>query len=170
MSGSDRLENVNPQIHGTAGQRAVTPAELDDSLTDPIDAREVFDLIRDIADPEHPLTLEQLNVVEQQLIEVDPAAALVQVRFTPTIPHCSMATLIGLSIKVKLERSLPARFKIDVRITPGSHASERAVNKQLADKERVAAATENGRLLEVVSTSVWCRCRPRQARDATLED
>ncbi|XP_043232743.1 cytosolic iron-sulfur assembly component 2B-like [Amphibalanus amphitrite] len=151
MSGSDRLENVNPQIHSTAGQRPVTAAELDNSVTDPIDAREVFDLVRDIADPEHPLTLEQLNVVEQELIEVDPASGVVQVQFTPTIPHCSMATLIGLSIKVKLERSLPARFKIDVRITPGSHASERAVNKQLADKERVAAATENGRLLEVVN-------------------
>lgn len=32
--------------------------------------------------------------------------------FTPTIPHCSMATLIGLSIKVKLLRSLPQRFKV----------------------------------------------------------
>ena len=151
MSGSDRLENVNPEIHSTAGQRPVTAAELDDAVADPIDAREVFDLVRGIADPEHPLTLEQLNVVEQQLVEVDAAAGRVHVRFTPTIPHCSMATLIGLSIKVKLERSLPARFKIDVRITPGSHASEKAVNKQLADKLRVAAATENGRLLEVVN-------------------
>ena len=151
MSGSDRLENVNPQVHSTAGQRDVTSAELDNDVTDPIDAREVFDLVRDISDPEHPLTLEQLNVVEQRLIEVEPAAGLVSLLFTPTIPHCSMATLIGLSIKVKLERSLPARFKVDVRITPGSHASEKAVNKQLADKERVAAATENGRLLEVVN-------------------
>ena len=36
----------------------------------------------------------------------------VSVEFTPTIPHCSMATLIGLSIKVKLLRSLPDRFKV----------------------------------------------------------
>lgn len=28
------------------------------------------DLIRNINDPEHPLTLEELNVVEQSLIEV----------------------------------------------------------------------------------------------------
>lgn len=34
------------------------------------------------------------------------------IEFTPTIPHCSMATLIGLSIKVKLLRSLPDRFKV----------------------------------------------------------
>ena len=62
-----------------------------------------------------------------------------------------MATLIGLAIRVKLIRSLPARFKVRVCITPGSHASEDAVNKQLADKERVAAALENGHLLEVVN-------------------
>ncbi|KAF4799029.1 hypothetical protein TURU_058625 [Turdus rufiventris] len=37
-----------------------------------------------------------------------------------------MATLIGLSIKVKLLRSLPDRFKLDVHITPGTHASEHA--------------------------------------------
>jgi hypothetical protein len=36
---------------------------LDENETDPIDAREVFDIIRNINDPEHPLTLEELNVV-----------------------------------------------------------------------------------------------------------
>ena len=45
-----------------------------------------------------------------------------------------MATIIGLSIRVKLLRSLPPRFKVDVTIAPGTHASEAAVNKQLADK------------------------------------
>uniref|UniRef100_A0A8C9EZD5 MIP18 family-like domain-containing protein n=1 Tax=Pavo cristatus TaxID=9049 RepID=A0A8C9EZD5_PAVCR len=81
--------------------------------------------------------------------QVNDAESTVAVEFTPTIPHCSMATLIGLSIKVKLIRSLPERFKMDVHITPGTHASEHAVNKQLADKERVAAALENSHLLEV---------------------
>ena len=45
-----------------------------------------------------------------------------------------MATLIGLAIRVKLLRSLPPRFKVDVVIAPGTHESEAAVNKQLADK------------------------------------
>ena len=65
-----------------------------------------------------------------------------------------MATLIGLSIRVKLLRALPPRFKVTVSITPGAHASEAEVNKQLDDKERVAAALENGHLLEVVNKSV----------------
>nr|XP_023646552.1 mitotic spindle-associated MMXD complex subunit MIP18 isoform X2 [Paramormyrops kingsleyae] len=108
-------------------------------------------LIRSINDPEHPLSLEELNVVEEMRVHVNDQASTVGVEFTPTIPHCSMATLIGLSIKVKLLRSLPDRFKIDVHITPGTHTAEEAVNKQLADKERVAAALENSHLLEVVN-------------------
>ena len=50
----------------------------------------------------------------------------IRIFFTPTIPHCSMATLIGLCIRVKLIRSLPSRFKVDIMVTPGSHASEDA--------------------------------------------
>lgn len=65
-----------------------------------------------------------------------------------------MATLIGLCIRVKLLRALPPRFKVTVRVTPGTHASEDAVNKQLNDKERVAAALENGHLLDVVNKCV----------------
>mmetsp|Transcript_18391 Transcript_18391/g.28660 ORF Transcript_18391/g.28660 Transcript_18391/m.28660 type:complete len:285 (+) Transcript_18391:44-898(+) len=123
---------------------------------DEIDSSEIFELIRDINDPEHPLTLEQLNVVSEDLITVVQQGGhpLVDIRFTPTIPHCSMATLIGLCLRVKLIRSLPPRYKCTVRITPGSHASEFAVNKQLADKERVAAALENKHLLGVVNKCI----------------
>ena len=74
--------------------------------------------------------------------------------FSPTIPHCSMATLIGLTLRVKLLRSLPARFKVVVKIEPGTHVSEHAVNKQLADKERVRAALENEHLLKVVNKCI----------------
>ena len=108
-----------------------------------------LDIIRDINDPEHPLTLEQLNVV--QVNDVFVSDNLVQVEFTPTIPHCSMATLIGLSIKTKLQRSLPERFKIDVCIKSGTHNTAEAINKQLADKERVAAASGNSHLISVVN-------------------
>ncbi|KAM8799335.1 cytosolic iron-sulfur assembly component 2B [Eudromia elegans] len=152
------LENANPLIYRRSSERPVTAREEDDELPDSIDDREIFDilpglahLIRSINDPEHPLTLEELNVVEQVHVKVSDTESTVAVAFTPTIPHCSMATLIGLSIKVKLIRSLPERFKVDVHITPGTHASEHAVNKQLADKERVAAALENSHLLEVVN-------------------
>ncbi len=32
----------------------------------------------------------------------------------------------GLSIRVRLLRSLPDRYKIDIRVKPGSHQSEHA--------------------------------------------
>jgi hypothetical protein len=35
-----------------------------------------------------------------------------------------MATLIGLCLRVKLLRSLPPRFKVDILITPGTHSQE----------------------------------------------
>ncbi|KAK3586523.1 hypothetical protein CHS0354_035059 [Potamilus streckersoni] len=148
---SSRLDNANPIIYQSQEEREILPEDEDDNIEDKVDSREVFDLIRCINDPEHPLTLEELNVVENDRVHVNNEENRVQVEFTPTIPHCSMATLIGLSIRVKLLRSLPSRFKVDVVITPGSHASEDAVNKQLADKERVAAALENSHLLEVVN-------------------
>ncbi|XP_043937902.1 cytosolic iron-sulfur assembly component 2B [Protopterus annectens] len=151
MVGANRLENANPLIYQRTGERQLTAQEEDEDVADKIDDREIFDLIRSINDPEHPLTLEELNVVEQVRVKVNDDESVVSVEFTPTIPHCSMATLIGLSIKVKLLRSLPERFKVDVHITPGTHVSELAVNKQLADKERVAAALENSHLLEVVN-------------------
>lgn len=123
-----------------------------------INSEEIFDLIRSITDPEHPLTLEDLSVVSPDQITVsypldDPDRSdspHVMVRFTPTIPHCSMATLIGLTLRVRLLRSLPERFKVDIKIKEGTHQSENSVNKQLNDKERVAAALENNHLLGVV--------------------
>ena len=154
------LENANPTLHTVLGSRDASDADWDDSITDPFDVREIFDLIRDINDPEHPLTLEQLNVVTEEQITVDDSRSKVEVEFTPTIPHCSMATLIGLAIRVKLLRSLPDRFKVDVRIRAGMHASEVAVNKQLADKERVAAALENSHLLTVVNQCLDTEARP----------
>ena len=87
-------------------------------------------------------------------MHVGESPPYVDVFFTPTIPHCSMATLIGLCLSVKLLRSLPSKFKLRVAIAPGAHASEDEINKQLADKERVAAALENPHLLKVVNKCV----------------
>ncbi|MCL4136408.1 UNVERIFIED_CONTAM: hypothetical protein GTU68_056536 [Idotea baltica] len=161
MTPKDPLQNVNPHIFEKASSRQDSQSDWDDSVPDPFDPREIFDLIRSINDPEHPLSLEELKVVEEDKCDVDDAAGDVSVLFTPTIPHCSMASLIGLSIKLKLLRTLPSRFKVTVRITPGSHSSEDALNKQLNDKERVAAALENPHLLDVIN-----KCLNPKARGA----
>lgn len=63
MAATERLENVNPHIFAKAGERLASATDWDDCIYDPFDSREIFDLIRNIRDPEHPLTLEELNVV-----------------------------------------------------------------------------------------------------------
>lgn len=145
------LENLNPSVHEKLEERKILDTDYDNNHYDEIDEREVFDYIRHLQDPEHPLTLEELNVLDIDSVKIDHKKNLCQIQFTPTIPHCSMATLIGLSIQVKLLRSLPPTMKIEVSIKPGTHASEEAINKQLNDKERVAAALENIHLLQVVN-------------------
>lgn len=168
---SSEVFNPNPTIIATAAPTARRRAaqahhslwlsdddedsDLCDSAADdkpePIDADEIFDLIRSISDPEHrSMSLEQLAVVSAPQITVAPCRVIIE--FTPTVPHCGMSTLIGLTIRVRLLRALPTRFKVDIRVKPGSHQSEHAVNKQLNDKERVAAALENPSLVEVLET------------------
>ena len=58
----------------------------------------LLDLIRTIRDPEKPNTLEELEVVTESCVEVQEINEddyLVIIKFTPTVPHCSLATLIG---------------------------------------------------------------------------
>lgn len=58
--------------------------------------------------------------------------------------------MIGLGIRVRLERALPPRYRVDVRVREGTHSTADQVNRQLGDKERVAAACENDSLMRVL--------------------
>ncbi|KAK6117010.1 hypothetical protein DH2020_049254 [Rehmannia glutinosa] len=145
------LINANPIVYEKKERRTrSTPADVDEYAVEAIDQLEIFEHIRDIKDPEHPYSLEELKVISEDAIEVDDKHSYVRVTFTPTVEHCSMATVIGLCLRVKLMRSLPPRYKVDIRVAPGTHATEAAVNKQLNDKERVAAALENPNLVDMV--------------------
>lgn len=128
------------------------PSDSDEeSEIEEIDEQEIYDLIATMSDPEHPITLGALAVVSLPDIMIKPTMPnrpqsplrTVTVLVTPTIQHCSLATVIGLGVRVRLEESLPARFRVDVRIKEGTHSTADEVNKQLADKERVAAALWN---------------------------
>lgn len=66
----------------------------------------------------------------------------------------SLVITYFLCFQVKLLRTLPREYKIDLSITPGKHDQEKAINKQLQDKERVAAALENPNLLSVVNKCI----------------
>ncbi|KAF2088110.1 hypothetical protein K490DRAFT_73094 [Saccharata proteae CBS 121410] len=134
----------------------LSSSDSDDDSVEDIDEQEVYDLISTISDPEHPLSLGSLAVVNLPDIHIQPPKSprspisTVLVEITPTITHCSLATVIGLGVRVRLEQALPPRFRVDVRIKKGTHSTDEAVNKQLGDKERVAAALENGTLMGVL--------------------
>lgn len=167
--------NPNPTIH--TSQISRTPLRLDEKnhITE-INADTIFELIRDIKDPEHPNTLEDLNVVCKEDIIVDVIneenylkhlkskdcprndkllkmclpMKYIKVKFTPTIAYCSMASVIGLCIKVQLSKYVKDCI-IDVVIAGESHVAAIDLNKQLADKDRVFAAMENEGILDVVN-------------------
>ncbi|XP_050280486.1 protein AE7-like isoform X1 [Quercus robur] len=121
------LINANPIVYEKKERRARSvPTAVEEYVVEPIDQQEVFDHVRDIKDPEHPYSLEELKVITEDAIEVDDQQSYVRITFTPTVEHCSMATIIGLCLRVKLLRSLPSRYKVDIRVAPGSHASESA--------------------------------------------
>ncbi|KAG7522902.1 MIP18 family protein FAM96A [Solea senegalensis] len=120
-------------------------------------ALEVYDVIRSIRDPEKPNTLEELEVVTENCVEVQELGEdeyLIVIKFSPTVPHCSLATLIGLCLQVKLQRCLPFKHKLEIYISEGTHSTEEDINKQINDKERVAAAMENPNLREIVEQCV----------------
>ncbi|KAM3537936.1 MIP18 family protein [Beauveria bassiana] len=163
----------------------------DDATPEPIDEQEIYgipvlhlralagsqadlsrrglDLISTITDPEHPVSLGQLSVINLADIRLTPLPSSshtagsnynennnsdtlidVFVEITPTITHCSLATILGLAVRVRLEQALPPNYRVDVRCKESSHVQDDQVNKQLADKERVAAALENDSLRGVL--------------------
>jgi metal-sulfur cluster biosynthetic enzyme len=165
-SSSSSFTTTNDSASDTGDSDTDTNDSTTTPSRDPIDTQEIYDLISTISDPEHPLSLGSLAVVSLPDISIHPTCPpstttaninntsplqTVTVLITPTITHCSLATVIGLGVRVRLEQSLPPRFRVDVRIKQGKHASGDEVSKQLADKERVAAAMENETLLGVLA-------------------
>ena len=130
------------------------PAEVQDLKFD------IYDQIRTIRDPEKPENLEELSVVLEECVHVYPLNGrnnkfIANIEFVPTVPHCHLATLIGLCIRTKLERTLvPGQVKLEITVKEGSHNTEQDINKQINDKERVAAAMENPNLKETVEKCI----------------
>lgn len=118
----------------------------------------IFEILRTIRDPEKPSTLEDLKVVYEDGIIIQPPTSdnvqVVRVEFNPTVPHCSLATLIGLCLRIKIERNITQYLKLDIYIKKGAHSTEDEINKQINDKERIAAAMENPNLKSLVEQCI----------------
>jgi len=118
---------------------------------------ETFDIIRNIQDPEKAQTLEELDVVQEELVRVVKLYEdeyLISIEFVPTVPHCSLASLIGLCIRVKLQENLLCHYKLDINIKSDSHNEAASISKQINDKERIAAAMENPALMQIIQECI----------------
>jgi metal-sulfur cluster biosynthetic enzyme len=148
--------NPTPTVYTSPQYVRQTLDDLDSPDREPIDSLEIYEHIRSILDPEHPLTLEQLHIVAPQDIAVDDADGTVDVIFTPTVPNCTLPAVLGLCIREKLLRVLPLRFhsKIRVSCAAGKHIYEESINRQLRDKERCLAAVERRNLREMIDRCI----------------
>lgn len=85
------------------------------------------------------LILQELKVVSEDSIFVlkptDGKVPVVRIEFNPTVPHCSLATLIGLTIRIKILRHFPHNLKLDIYIKKGAHSTEDEINKQINDRK-----------------------------------
>uniref|UniRef100_A0A803PFD3 MIP18 family-like domain-containing protein n=1 Tax=Cannabis sativa TaxID=3483 RepID=A0A803PFD3_CANSA len=153
------LINANPVVHAKKERVARTEdPHGDDDAVDPLEIYDILFYLKvllNFEDPEHPYSLEQLSVLSEESITVDDKLGRILITFTPTIQHCSMATVIGLCLRVKLKHYFPPHYKVDIKVSPGSHANEDSVNKQLNDKERVAAALENPNICQLVDECLY---------------
>ncbi|KAL3038995.1 hypothetical protein AAZX31_01G163000 [Glycine max] len=62
------LINANPVVHAKKERIARSDDPHADDAVDPLD---IYDFVRDIRDPEHPYSLEQLSVLSEESISVD---------------------------------------------------------------------------------------------------
>lgn len=89
------------------------------------------DLLRTIRDPEKPNTLEDLQVITEESVQVQPFEVdgyLIRIDFNPTVPHCSLASLIGLCLRGKIQKNVVERIKLDIVIAEGKHSTEEESN------------------------------------------
>lgn len=149
------LDNPNPEVK-------VLTREPSKPTSEQTFREKIFDVIRDIRDPEHPHSLEELSVIDIDSISIaeptddGPGYGTVSIQFTPTVPHCSLGSIIGLSIQTKLSESnlLKPRgehyYKLQVTCADGTHVNADDISRQLTDKERIAAASENPRIMGLI--------------------
>jgi len=151
-----RHDNPAPRTVYVPDEDEDPPDLSDPELNDMRD--ELYGIVRRIHDPEHDHTLEELRVVQKAHILVlrTEHGEAATIHFTPTVPHCSLATLIGLCIRAKITRTHP-NLKLDIRVREGTHQSGAEISKQINDKERVFAALENPSLRETVERLIATR-------------
>lgn len=154
------MDNSSPAINKTKIKREVIATEK--GFVKNVTKATVFEVLRDITDPEHPYTLEELSVISLKNIEIfkkeknqDSICTkglpinTVRIIFTPTVPHCSLVGIIALCIFYQLYANISG-FSYEVQIENDAHSQAEMYNKQFTDEERILAAFENESIMEII--------------------
>jgi len=121
-------------------------------------AEKIFNIIRCVRDLDHPYTIQLLDVIDPKDIKIRDIKKrkFVTVYWTPYGMNHSTIARMGLAFLMKLEKELPdfKRMKFEIKIKDDHIKSKDAINKQLNDKERVAAARENKPLVSLIESII----------------
>ena len=80
----------------------------------------------------------------------------VRIVWTPTTPSCGFAMNIALSITIKLQREFSQKkwMKVEIKVKEGKHDKGAEIDKQVNDKERVAAAMEKETVMSAIENLI----------------
>lgn len=101
-----------------------------------MDKSEVLAVLQKVNDPEHPISVVDMEIVTEDDINIE--SDKIDVEFSPTVPFCPMGGAIGVIIKYALEKDLGV--PVQVRVKAGKHIQEKALNETLSDPDRYEEA------------------------------
>ncbi|MBS7656229.1 DUF59 domain-containing protein [Candidatus Bathyarchaeota archaeon] len=97
-----------------------------------MDKKEVLKVLKNVYDPEYPVSIIELGIVKEEDITINDNKIIIQ--FTPTSPLCPMGGVIGIVIKYALEKEFGK--EVEVKVKPGTHAEESLLNNLLQDRKK----------------------------------
>ena len=111
---------------------------------------EVIDVLKKVYDPEYPMSVIDLKIVNEEDISFD--GDKIKILFTPTSPFCPMGGIIGAMIKYALEKSTGKA--VEVSLKPGTHAQEKMLNEVFGNKKQYEDAIERLRKAGILDKCV----------------
>ncbi|CAG9324457.1 unnamed protein product [Blepharisma stoltei] len=116
-----------------------------------------IDAIGSIKDPDHTESLRELGVVSEEEIQVEEISGgySALIRWKPNCYTCPHASNMALCMRYKLQEAFNnnENIKIDILLKDDGHSTKYDIDKQVNDKERVAAALEKKEVVDMIKES-----------------
>ncbi len=100
-----------------------------------MDKEKIMAKLEKVLDPEHPISILDLKIVEPEDVTIDEENNSITIEFKPTTPFCPMGGVIGVLVKKAISDIAESNEKIIVRCKEGAHTQEEMVNKMVNDEQ-----------------------------------